>query len=123
MTERYVTGKELADFIAYIRDVIANSRNETACCDCAFWDPYGHPCFTAADRIFPRWTGECHRFPPTLPNERLVKKANGNIEPAEGVWPETPWNEWCGEFVRDHFSALRELEWRQKQNCDEENNG
>jgi len=109
MTERYVTGKELA--------------NETACCDCAFWDPYGHPCFTAADRIFPRWTGECHRFPPTLPNERLVKKANGNIEPAEGVWPETPWNEWCGEFVRDHFSALRELEWRQKQNCDEENNG
>jgi len=99
MTERYVTGKELTDFIAYIRDVIANSRNETACCDCAFWDPYGHPCFTAADRIFPR----------------------GNIEPAEGVWPETPWNEWCGEFVRDEFSALHELELRQKANSDAEN--
>ena len=121
MTERYITGKELADFITRAWDFVANCRHKSACCACAFWVPYDDPSVSPPDRIIPKWTGECRRFSPTFPSESLLKEGGGLLEPGEGVWPETSWNEWCGEFARDEFSALRELELRQGANSDEGN--
>ena len=52
-------------------------------------------CKTCAFYVGDKWTGRCHRFPPTQPNGKFV-----------GVMPE----EWCGEWemLRDENGLARD---------------
>ena len=47
--------------------------------------------------------GECHRFPPrmaTVPRADAEGESAATVRPADGGWPLTAPDDWCGEFQR-----------------------
>lgn len=88
----YLNAEQLADF--------CNKYDATSKCRlCRFWEPHEPPNWTWPEYLkktghdgYIQFRGECRKRSPTI-------SGNGDTE-----WPNTYWNDWCGDHqqVIDH---------------------
>jgi|GEM_PF-4858032 len=91
----YLNDEELKAFID-------KEDGQNKCGRCLFWCPYEPPNWRrigGESARFLHYRGDCRRHAPVIVNVK-------DCEPTTGWWPETDWDDWCGDFETDSSSLF-----------------